>query len=147
MKNIGFKEDIMENGIQLKRVVVGFCGLILLLLVSCANQGDEFIQGKWARGNVHYWDEWNFTQGVYSHIYDDTHDHIEETGSYIVREYGENYVFLELLDRQGGVPSIEDRVELKITFDPEAETLHIRRQDYTRVDSSTLKALTTQQAP
>jgi hypothetical protein len=137
----------MKNRKQRTKGMLGLCGLVLLLLVSCNNPGDEFIQGKWARGNVHFWDEWNFDQGTYWHIYDNTHDHIEETGAYIVKEYGEDYVLLELYDQKGGIQSIEDRVELKITFDPETDTLRLRRIDYTRVDESTLRDLTTKQAP
>ena len=121
--------------------------LFMILLVGCTNLGDQVIQGKWARGDVHFWEEWNFSQGTYIHIYDDTHDHIQETGRYVVLESGDNYVLLELYDQKGGIPSIEDRVEMKITFDPQADTIHLRRGDFTRVSTSTLKELATQQAP
>jgi hypothetical protein len=52
-----------------------------------------------------------------------------------------------LFDQKGGIPSIEDRVEMKITFDPQADTIHLRRSDLTKVTTSTLKELTTRQAP
>jgi hypothetical protein len=125
-----------------------FLFLLVIVLTSCTQSpAEQFIQGKWAQGNVHYWAEWNFDNGTYWYEYDDTHLNIYQTGSYIVIESGEDYILLELVDQQGGVPSIEDKAELRINFNREADTVHIRRSDFTRVSSSTLKDLTTQQAP
>ena len=118
-----------------------------MMASGCSNPGDEFIQGKWARGDVHFWEEWNFGKGTYIHIYDDTHSHIQESGRYIILENGENYVLLELLDQVGGVPSIEDRVEMKVVFDPSTDSIRLRRGNFTRVTTSTLKELATKQAP
>ena len=120
---------------------------VITLLVGCTNPRDQFIQGKWARGDVHFWEEWNFSEGTYLHIYDDTHVHREETGRYVVLENGDNFVLLELFDQQGAIPSIEERTELKITFEQNSETIHLRRGDFTRVITSTLKELSTRQAP
>ncbi len=125
-----------------------FLVLLASLLTGCTQSvAEQFIQGKWAQGNVHYWAEWNFDNGTYWYEYDDTHQNIFQTGRYVVIESGEDYILLELVEQQGGVPTIEDKVELRITFDREANTVHIRRSDFTRVSSSTLKDLTTQQAP
>ena len=121
--------------------------VVIAFLAGCTNPSDQFIQGKWARGDVHFWEEWNFSQGTYLHIYDDTHDHRQEAGSYAVIEYGDNFIKLELFDQKGGIPSIEDKIELMIKFDRQAETLHLNRSDFTRVKSSTLKELSTQKAP
>jgi hypothetical protein len=119
----------------------------IVLIVGCSNPQDQFIQGKWARGNVHYWEEWNFSDGRYRHIYDDTHDHREETGRFLILEVGENHLLLELYDQQGALPSIEDRVTMKITLDHEQDTIHIGRGDFARVTTSTLEELATAQAP
>lgn len=122
-------------------------GLFALLLAGCAGETELYIQGKWARGNVHFWDEWNFDRGTYWHEYDDGHTHIYERGRYSIIESGEDSLLLELHDQEGALPSIEDRVELPITIYPETDTAKIHRQEYTRVLTSSLIELTTQRAP
>ncbi len=138
---------LMKSIKKTLKLKIGFFGVFVLILVGCSNSSDEFIQGKFARGDVHFWEEWNFSQGTYMHIYDDTHVHRQETGRYAVLDFGENFILLELIDQQGGIPSIEDRVELMITFDLQADTIHLRRGDFTRVSTSTLKELSTRQVP
>ena len=118
------------------------------ILTGCSqNPAEVFIQGKWARGNVHFWNEWNFNNGTYWYEYDDTHSNIFQRGQYVILESGEDYIFLELINRQGGVASIEDKVELRIIFDLENDSIHLRQNDFTRVTTSSLIELATQQAP
>ncbi len=116
-------------------------------LAGCSNEAEDFIQGKWARGDVHYWDEWNFDRGYYSHSYDDTHSQVFESGRYRIIDHGDDFISLELYDPQAGQRSIEDSNEINITFDKETDTAKIRRGEYTRVIASSLENLSTQQAP
>lgn len=124
-----------------------FCALAITLTGCSKTPAEEFIQGKWARGNAHFWNEWNFDNGTYWYEYDDTHTNIYERGEYVVLESGEDFIYLELINRQGGIPSIEDKVELRITLDLENDTIHLRQNDFTYVTSSSLLELATQQAP
>lgn len=138
--------------IEMKRTAIIIRSICICLFVinltGCTQSAaEQFIQGKWAQGNVHYWAEWNFVNGSYWYEYDDTHTHRYQRGHYIVEESGEDFILLELVDREGDDYSLEDKVEIRITFDSSGNSLHIRQSDYIRVSSSTLKDLTTQQAP
>ncbi len=128
-------------------IFLGFWVVVIILLVGCTTANDQFIQGKWVRGDVNLWEEWYFSQGTYLHIYHDTDNHTEELGRYFVLESGDNYTLLELYDHQGGIPSIEDRVEMMIKFDRQANTIHLRDGDFTKVLTSTLNELTTGEDP
>lgn len=123
--------------------------LLITLLTACSNELDQFIQGKWARGDVHVWTEWNFDRGTYSYYsdYDNNLTNIYETGRYSIIESGEDYLVLELFDQRGGVPSIEDRVELRIDIDREEDTIRIQRRLFDRITDSSLEALATARSP
>ena len=124
---------------------------LALLLTACTmSPAEQFIQGSWAAGNVHYWAEWNFADGQYSYLYTYVVNtpNAYETGNYSVVESGEDYIVIELYNREGNRMELgfEDQ-EMRITFDPQGNTIHIQRSDYTRVTASSLEALTTAQAP
>jgi hypothetical protein len=129
-------------------LLIIFAGLVFVL-TACSDPNDQFIQGKWADGNAHYWSEWNFESGTYSYEFDDTHasDYRFYIGEYIVLESGTDYIVLELINQQGGFTSIEDKDILRIDIDRDADKLKIRRTLFTRVFSSTLEELATQSAP
>lgn len=119
------------------------------LLTGCSNEMEQFIQGKWAAGDVHYWVEWNFDRGYFTYYYDydNNRSNITQTGRYSIIESGEDYLLLELYNQQGGIQSIEERVELHIGIDREEDTLTIRRQQFNRVATSSLGAVSTARAP
>jgi hypothetical protein len=116
-------------------------------LAACSDAVELFIQGKWATGNAHYWTEWNFDRGTYSYQYDDGFTAIYETGRYRLVESDDDFITIELFNQVGGIPSIEERNEVKIKIDRDNNRVRIRNRDYTRVFSSTLEELTTRQAP
>ena len=122
---------------------------LVIVLSACSDPNDQFIQGKWADGNAHYWSEWNFESGTYSYEFDDTHesDYRFFIGEYIIVESGDNFIILELINQKGGILSIEDKDILRIVIDREADELKIRRTVFTRVFSSTLEELATRRAP
>jgi hypothetical protein len=124
--------------------------LICLLgvsLTACTSEAEEYIQGKWGIGNAHYWSEWYFDDGYYWFETADTPDPLFERGRYAVVESGDDYILLRLFDQEGGIPSIEEQVLLRIEINREEDSLHIRRGDFYRVSSSSLQALATSRAP
>lgn len=132
------------------RVLVAlFLLLAIPLLTACSNEQDQFIQGRWARGDVHVWTEWNFDRGTYSYYsdFDRNLTSTYETGRYSIIESGEDYLLLELYNQHGGIPSIEDRVELRIDIDRDQDTIKIQRRVFNRVTDSSLEALSTARAP
>ena len=122
-------------------------GLLAFGLTACASEAEQYIQGKWGIGDVHYWAEWNFNQGFYSYTSGYTPEPLHESGRYAVVESGDDYVVLELYDQVGGIPSIEDKVLLRIGFNRQEDTIHIRMGDFYRVSDSSLGALATSRAP
>ena len=152
MKTIGTRNGrllIVNKGFLI--VNKGFKSLVLVLLAlsltACASDAEQYIQGKWGIGDVHYWAEWNFNQGFYSYTSGYTQDPLHESGRYAVVESGDDYVVLELYDQVGGIPSIEDKVLLRIGFNRQEDTIHIRMGDFYRVSDSSLGALATSRAP
>jgi hypothetical protein len=133
------------------RIVAALFLLLLAIsvLTGCSNEQDQFIQGRWARGDVHTWAEWTFDRGTYTYYFDfdNNRTNTYETGRYSIIESGEDYLLLELYDQRGGIPSIEDRVELRIDIDREEDTLKIQRRQFDRVTDSSLEALSTARAP
>jgi hypothetical protein len=122
-----------------------FVLLATLVLAGCSDEMDQFIQGRWATGDVHTWTEWNFDRGTYTYYfdYDNNRSNAFETGRYSVIESGEDYLVLELFNQQGAEPSIEDRVELRIEINIEEDTISIRRRKLNRIADSSLEALAT----
>lgn len=118
-------------------------------LTGCSNENEQFIQGKWATGDVHFWSEWNFDRGYYTFYsdFDNNRSNVYQTGRYAIIESGEDYLLLELYGQQGGIQSIEDRVELRIDIDRDKDSIAVRRQEFVRVLTSSLEALTTARAP
>lgn len=120
--------------------------LFSICLTACTSEPEEYIQGKWGIGNAHYWSEWNFDESYYRFEYGYTSDPLVECGRYSVVEYGDDFILLELFDQEGGIPTIEEQVLLRIEINREEDLLHIRRGDFYRVSSSSLHALATSRA-
>jgi hypothetical protein len=121
--------------------------LLAVGLSACTSEAEQFLQGKWGIGDVHYWAEWNFDSGTYWYESGYTQEPIFERGRYRVIESGTDYIILELFDQEGGIPSIEDKVEIRIEFNYQQDSIHLRRTDYYRVNASSLEALATSRAP
>ena len=121
--------------------------ILSISLSACTNEAEEYIQGKWGIGNAHYWSEWYFDEGFYWYEIADTPDPLFERGRYSVVESGDDYILLQLYDQEGGIPTIEDKVQIRIEINREDESLHIRRGDFYRVSASSLQALSTSRAP
>lgn len=126
-------------------------GLAALLLSGCMGEQEEWLQGRWAQGNVHFWAEWSFAEGLYSYSNDYTTigtANNYESGRYAVKESGEDYIVLELFDRSGNNPgALEENERLRIEFNLEQDSIHFRGNTYLRVTDSTLEALQTAEAP
>lgn len=110
--------------------------LILVLLAfglaACSNPADQFLQGRWQRGNVHFVDEWFFDRGTFSHQSAVVVFHPQvQTGRYAIIESQGDSLTLELYDLSGSFA--DDSQEIRITIDREAGTLKIGREVYTRV--------------
>ena len=137
MKTTGYRDGILL-------IVIA---LLTFGLTACASEAEQHIQGKWGIGDVHYWAEWNFNQGFYSYTSGYTPEPFYERGRYSVVESGDDYIVLELYDQEGGIPSIEDKVLLRIVFNRQEDSIHVRRGDFYRVSDSSLGALATSRAP
>jgi hypothetical protein len=126
-------------------------GLAALLLTGCMSEQEEWLQGRWAQGNVHIWTEWSFAEGLYSYSSDYTTigtANNYESGRYAVKETGEDYIVIELFNRTGNNPAgLEENEKMRIEIDLEADTIHLRNNTYLRVTASTLEALQTAEAP
>ena len=127
--------------------LLALISLLAVTLTACTSEAEEYIQGKWGIGNAHYWSEWYFDEGFYWFETADTPDPLFERGRYSVVESVDDYILLQLYDQEGGIPTIEDQVQIRIEFNREDESLHIRRGDFYRVGASSLQALATSRAP
>lgn len=125
--------------------------MLALLLSGCMSEQEEWLQGHWAQGNVHYWSEWIFVEGQYSYSYDYTTigtANNYEFGRYAVKETGDDYIVLELFDRTGNNPgALEENEQLQFEIDVEADTIRFRGRTFLRVTGNTLEALQTAEAP
>ena len=123
------------------------CGLVLIL-AACSTEEEDFIQGRWGNGDVHYWAEWIFSNGDYYYGYSYTIQATSyETGHYRVKETGEDFILLEMYGQEGNMTPIDEPVEYRIEFDVEEDMISIRGNHYYRVSSSSLDALATSRAP
>ena len=99
-------------------------------LAACSDPGDQFIQGRWQRGNVHYVDEWFFDRGAFSPqsavvVFQPQ----LLTGRYTIIESQGDSLNVELYDLSGSF--LDETQEIRITLDREAGTLKIGRETYT----------------
>lgn len=141
----------MWKGKQLDLIHLIVYAMLALLLSGCMSDQEEWLQGRWAQGNVHYWSEWVFVEGRYSYSYDYTTigtANNYESGRYAVKETGDDYIVLELFDRTGNNPgALEENEQLHFEIDVETDTIHFRGRTFLRVTGNTLEALKTAEAP
>jgi hypothetical protein len=135
------------NDIRRGLLTLVFCG-IALALVACQSEEEEFIQGMWAIGNVHYWAEWDFKNGIYYRSYSYVLSRTTyETGRYRVIDRGEDYILLELTYLEGNMEVLREPYDLKIGFHADSDVVTIQGDEYYRVSAPSLDALATSMAP
>jgi hypothetical protein len=111
-------------------------GLAVLLLTGCMGEEEQWLQGKWARGNTHFVSEWNFNAGNYSSYFDYTNGVTPraENGRYIIVETGEETLVLELFQRQGTHPELlEENQRIRFRINVEEDTIEYLGQTFERV--------------
>lgn len=114
------------------RCIVFLLGLVLLTsLTGCSNESENFIQGQWQRGNLHFADEWYFDRGNFEHILSLTASHpVLQTGRYRVLEVQEDGLIIELFDVTASFG--DDRQDIKVAIDWENDSIRILGKDYYR---------------
>lgn len=106
--------------------------LLLIFMVACTSENEDFIQGYWYRGNAHFMDEWVFDRGRFSHKSEVFHGSPEITaGRYQVIDNQEDSVTLELFDIQ--LSFGDERQQIVIKLDWESDTIRIRAQTFERI--------------
>lgn len=122
---------LMSNRFRRKVLIV--IGILLVsLLAGCMSETEQYIQGYWYRGNVHFMDQWYFDRGTFSHISEVFRDDPNTTsGHYQVIDLQDNRLTLEFydLDRSFG----DERQQVVITLHPESDTVQIRSQIFERI--------------
>lgn len=120
------------NNLNLPRLLFILSVLLLIFMVACTSENEDFIQGYWYRGNVHFMDEWIFDRGRFSHKSEVFHGDPEiTTGRYQVIDNQEDSVTLELFDIQ--LSFGDERQQIVIKPDWESDTINIRAQTFERV--------------
>jgi hypothetical protein len=110
------------------------------LLVGCSDPNDEYIQGIWAAGDVHYWAEWVFENGYYTYTsMISIHGTTQQRYGYyrIIKSEGDQLI-LELTNDSSSDP-FDETAEIAITIDREADKLKIGRNEYNRVIARSLE--------
>jgi hypothetical protein len=110
------------------------------LLVGCSDPNDEYIQGIWAAGDVHYWAEWVFENGYYAYTsMISIHGTTQQRYGYyrIIKSEGDQLI-LELTNDSSSDP-FDETAEIAITIDREADKLKIGRNEYNRVIARSLE--------
>jgi hypothetical protein len=106
--------------------------LLFLFLVACTSENEDFIQGYWYRGNVHFMDQWLFDQGRFSHEFGATLGGFNNiTGRYQVIDVQDDSVTLELFDMP--LSFGDERTQIGIKLDWESDTIRIRSQTFDRI--------------
>lgn len=138
-----------KSRIMLSRLFLLTCAVFLLVVLSaCTDPNDDYLQGRWARGDVHFWDEWVFDRGAFTHQVhiDVTAGNANQSGYYRLVESDGDTLVLELFNTQGR-SSIEEQDLLRIVFNREEDSARIQGATYYRVGSPTLEEVATLQAP
>jgi hypothetical protein len=110
--------------------------LAAMLLASCMGEDEEWLQGKWERGNTHFVSEWTFNGGSYSSYFDYTNgvNPRAENGHYVVVETGDGYIVLELFQRRGTHPELlEEGQRIRFNINIEEDTIKYLGQVFERV--------------
>lgn len=114
-----------------RKILVLFSFVLLIFLGGCISETEQYIQGYWQQGNVHFADTWYFERGNFSH---QTQYLINTanttTGRYQVLDSQEDSIILELYDIDLAFGDERNQIEIKL--DPQKDTIRIRNQVYER---------------
>jgi hypothetical protein len=105
---------------------------MIIFLVGCISETEEFIQGYWYRGDVHFMDQWYFDRGKFSHetgVF--TANQNITSGRYQVLDFQDDIVTLELYDL--ALSFGDERLQIVIKLDWQSGTIRIRSQTYERI--------------
>lgn len=95
------------------------------------DQNEEYIQGSWHRGDVHFADDWYFDRGKFEHYSSVTISSPRlQAGRYRVLKVEEEGITIELYDQQ--LAFGDESRDIRITFDREKDAIRIMGQDYYR---------------
>ena len=119
------------NNQKFHRSILILSLLLVILLAACTSETEDFIQGYWYRGNVHFMDQWYFEQGIFKHKTEVYHGSpIVTSRRYRVLEFSEDSLVLELYDIDLSFGDEIQQVTIKI--DLESDTVRVRSQIYER---------------
>ena len=106
--------------------------LLIIFLTGCSNESEQFVQGYWYRGDVHFMDQWYFDRGTYDHqmgVFDG--NTIRSRGRYNVLDFQEDSLILELDDE--GLSFNDERPQIVIKLNWESDTIRIRGETFERI--------------
>lgn len=122
-------------------VLLGVPILIVLLAACSPDQNDTFIQGSWYFNDPHIREQvgesyeetiWTFDRGAYE-TYSCCFLKFQQYGRYDIVESEGDRIVLELFNIDGKLNS--ERVQILITIDRQADTIHLLRAGpFTRMD-------------
>lgn len=114
------------------RVFLSLLGFFcILVLSSCTNKNEDYIQGHWYRGDLHFSDEWYFDRGRFEHIATLTQvNPVHQVGRYRVLESNPGSLTIEVFDMPYSFG--DERYDIKIIFDREKDEIRILGKDYYR---------------
>ena len=119
-----------KRNLHIKFLLLGL--LLLTLLAACTSETEEYIQGYWYRGNVHFMDQWYFDAGTFEHKSEVFKGSPNITsGNYRVLEFTEDSLLLELYNL--GQSFGDDTHQITVEIDYENDTIHVSRQTYSRI--------------
>lgn len=106
--------------------------MLLFSLSGCSTESEDFIQGQWYRGDLHFADEWYFDRGNFEHVFSLTLSNpVLQSGRYQVLEVQEDGLIIELFDVVASFG--DDRRDIKVIIDWENDSIRILGKDYYRV--------------
>ena len=120
------------GNLKIRHLLILLNLLLLIFLAGCISESEEFIQGYWYRGNVHFMDQWYFDRGFFRHETGIIIGHPDtDTGRYLVLEFSDDSLILELDNTN--LSYGDERPQFVIKLDRESDTISIRSQIYERV--------------
>jgi hypothetical protein len=106
--------------------------LLSIFLVGCTTEEEDFIQGYWYRGNVHFMDQWFFDRGTFVHKSEVFHGSPNIlSGRYQVIDSDAESITLELFDLD--LTFGDEHQQITIKLDRDSDLVHIRSQDFERI--------------
>jgi hypothetical protein len=118
--------------IKSKFIYIISCLIFTTVLVGCSDPNNDYLQGVWYRGDVHYFDRWTFDRGSFTHQFEITPmDTNLVQGHYSVLDSQGDRITLELFDIQSTFEA-ED-TEILVVIDKQRDMIRITGKTYSRV--------------